>query len=62
MNDYLKDFDVPAKHPSEAALRKWRDAVSLVKNRHRRFRHVADLEKRSIHQNRLRKIKVQFQS
>ncbi|XP_024968049.1 calcium-transporting ATPase 4, plasma membrane-type-like [Cynara cardunculus var. scolymus] len=57
MNDYLKDFDVPAKHPSEAALRKWRDAVSLVKNRHRRFRHVADLEKRSIHQNRLRKIK-----
>lgn len=57
MNDYLKDFDVPAKHPSEAALRKWRNAVSLVKNRHRRFRHVADLEKRSIHQNRLCKIK-----
>ncbi|KAK1408504.1 hypothetical protein QVD17_40338 [Tagetes erecta] len=57
MNDYLKDFDVPAKRPSEAALKKWRDAVSLVKNHRRRFRHVADLEKRSIHQNRLTKIK-----
>ncbi|KAL4571741.1 hypothetical protein LXL04_018506 [Taraxacum kok-saghyz] len=57
MEDYLKDFNVPAKHPSEAALKKWRKAVSLVKNHRRRFRHVADLEKRSIHQNRLSKIK-----
>ncbi|XP_071726693.1 calcium-transporting ATPase 4, plasma membrane-type-like [Rutidosis leptorrhynchoides] len=57
MNDYLKDFDVPAKHPSPAALQKWRNAVSLVKNPRRRFRHVADLAKRSIHQNRLNKIK-----
>lgn len=58
MEDYLKkDFDFPAKHPSEAALKKWRNAVSLVKNHRRRFRHVADLEKRSIHQNRLSKIK-----
>ncbi|KAD5317488.1 hypothetical protein E3N88_17434 [Mikania micrantha] len=58
MNDYLKDFDVPAKRPSDAALKKWRDAVSLVRNHRLRFRHVADLEKRSVHQNRLRKIKV----
>ncbi|CAI9297641.1 unnamed protein product [Lactuca saligna] len=58
MEGYLKkDFDFPAKHPSEAALKKWRNAVSLVKNHRRRFRHVADLEKRSIHQNRLSKIK-----
>ncbi|KAL8254593.1 hypothetical protein R6Q59_032814 [Mikania micrantha] len=57
MNDYLKDFDVPAKRPSDAALKKWRDAVSLVRNHRRRFRHVADLEKRSVHQNRLSKIK-----
>nr|XP_043622055.1 calcium-transporting ATPase 4, plasma membrane-type [Erigeron canadensis] len=57
MKDYMKDFDVPAKHPSEAALQRWRDAVSVVKNPRRRFRHVADLAKRSIHQNRLTKIK-----
>lgn len=53
----MKDFNVPAKHPSEAALQRWRDAVSVVKNPRRRFRHVADLAKRSIHQNRLNKIK-----
>ncbi|KAK9075890.1 hypothetical protein SSX86_004219 [Deinandra increscens subsp. villosa] len=57
MEGYLKDFDVPAKHPSEAALKKWRGAVSLVRNHRRRFRHVADLEKRFVHQNRLSKIK-----
>ncbi|KAJ0566819.1 putative P-type Ca(2+) transporter [Helianthus annuus] len=57
MENYLKDFNVPAKHPSEAALKKWRNAVSLVKNHRRRFRHVADLDKRSIHQNRFSKIK-----
>ncbi|KAM0026524.1 putative P-type Ca(2+) transporter [Helianthus debilis subsp. tardiflorus] len=57
MENYLKNFDVPAKHPSEAALKKWRNAVSLVKNHRRRFRHVADLDKRSIHQNRFSKIK-----
>ncbi|XP_076955339.1 calcium-transporting ATPase 4, plasma membrane-type-like isoform X1 [Bidens hawaiensis] len=57
MDDLLKDFDVPAKHPSEAALKKWRNAVSLVKNHRRRFRHVADLDNRSVNQNRLSKIK-----
>ncbi|KAJ4977871.1 hypothetical protein NE237_008651 [Protea cynaroides] len=39
-------FEIQAKHPSPEALRKWRAAVSLVKNPTRRFRHTADLEKR----------------
>lgn len=52
----MKDFNLP-QHPSTSALQKWRDAVSIVKNPRRRFRHVADLAKRSIHQNRFNKIK-----
>lgn len=47
MEKLLKDFDVASKNPSEEAQRRWRSAVSMVKNRRRRFRMVADLAKRS---------------
>ncbi|KAL6124971.1 hypothetical protein ACLB2K_077479 [Fragaria x ananassa] len=48
MEDYLrKNFDVEPKRPSNEALRRWRDAVSVVKNPRRRFRMVADLAKRA---------------
>ncbi|KAK8508200.1 hypothetical protein V6N12_019380 [Hibiscus sabdariffa] len=48
MEDYLrKNFAVEHKRPSEEALRRWRSAVALVKNRSRRFRMVADLAKRA---------------
>ncbi|KAK9053647.1 hypothetical protein SSX86_024721 [Deinandra increscens subsp. villosa] len=58
VESYLsEEFHVPSKHPSEEALRKWRKAVSLVKNHRRRFRHVADLDNRVIHQDRFSKIK-----
>ncbi|XP_042501331.1 putative calcium-transporting ATPase 11, plasma membrane-type [Macadamia integrifolia] len=47
MEKILKEnFDIQSKNPSQEALRKWRSAVSVVKNRRRRFRHTADLEKR----------------
>ena len=35
MEAYLTEFDLPAKHWSESALGIWRNAVSVVKNRHR---------------------------
>ncbi|KAK9217232.1 hypothetical protein WN943_005857 [Citrus x changshan-huyou] len=49
MENYLNmNFDsVQPKNPSEEALRRWRSAVGIVKNRRRRFRMVADLVKRS---------------
>ncbi|XP_076920420.1 putative calcium-transporting ATPase 11, plasma membrane-type [Bidens hawaiensis] len=52
-----EEFHVPHKHPSEDALRNWRKAVTLVKNHRRRFRHVADLKRRSLHNDRLCEIK-----
>ncbi|RZC20496.1 Calcium-transporting ATPase 1, plasma membrane-type [Glycine soja] len=42
----LKDFELQHKNPSVEALRRWRSAVTLVKNHRRRFRMVADLDKR----------------
>lgn len=48
MEYYLKkNFEVESKNSSEEALKKWRDAVWLVKNPRRRFRMVADLDKRA---------------
>ncbi|KAK0600138.1 hypothetical protein LWI29_012012 [Acer saccharum] len=44
---FLKEFDVEPKNPSEAAIRRWRSVVSIVKNRRRRFRMTTDLDKRS---------------
>ncbi|KAL9448664.1 hypothetical protein AB3S75_016036 [Citrus x aurantiifolia] len=43
----LKDFDVKPKHPSRESLRRWRSACTIVKNPKRRFRVVADLDRRS---------------
>ncbi|KAK6941791.1 Cation-transporting P-type ATPase, N-terminal [Dillenia turbinata] len=47
MERFLKEFEVQPKGSSDEALRRWRSAVTIVKNRRRRFRMVADLEKRS---------------
>ncbi|XP_054803997.1 calcium-transporting ATPase 4, plasma membrane-type-like isoform X1 [Prosopis cineraria] len=46
MERFLKDFELEPKNPSTEAMRRWRSAVWLVKNRSRRFRMVADLNKR----------------
>ncbi|KAJ3676208.1 hypothetical protein LUZ60_003620 [Juncus effusus] len=43
----MKDFEVANKNPAEDAQRRWRNAVTLVKNRKRRFRMVPDLAERS---------------
>ncbi|XP_010921867.1 probable calcium-transporting ATPase 8, plasma membrane-type [Elaeis guineensis] len=58
MEEFLrKHFDVPPKNPSEEAQRRWRSAVGMiVRNRRRRFRMVADLDKRSEAQEKQRKI------
>ncbi|KAI4321473.1 hypothetical protein MLD38_034847 [Melastoma candidum] len=48
MAGVMKDFgDVKAKNTSEDALRRWRKACWLVKNKKRRFRFTANLSKRS---------------
>jgi hypothetical protein len=46
LENSLQDFDLPPKNRSDEALRRWRDAVSVVKNPRRRFRMVADLATR----------------
>ncbi|CAH9062644.1 unnamed protein product [Cuscuta europaea] len=46
MESLLPDFDLPPKHPSEEAQKRWRNAVSVVRNRHRRFRYSPNFEKR----------------
>lgn len=59
MEKYLREhFDVEPKRPSEEARRRWRSAVSVVKNPRRRFRMVADLAKRSEAERKRRKIQV----
>ncbi|MQL91210.1 hypothetical protein Taro_023821, partial [Colocasia esculenta] len=60
MEGLLRDFDLPAKNPSKEALLRWRKAVSwvVVKNRRRRYRFVADLDKRSEAEAKRRKIQV----
>lgn len=59
MERYLQEnFELPSKNPSEEAQRRWRSAVgTLVKNRRRRFRHVADLDQR--HQDHAKRRSVQ---
>ncbi|KAF5736478.1 calcium-transporting ATPase 4 plasma membrane-type-like isoform X2 [Tripterygium wilfordii] len=59
MENYLrKNFEVEAKRPSEEALRRWRCAVSVVKNPRRRFRMVADLAKRAEAQRKRKIIQI----
>ncbi|KAI3798388.1 hypothetical protein L1987_33663 [Smallanthus sonchifolius] len=52
MEAFVKKHDLRAKHPSEADLEKWRRNV-LFLNPRRRFRYVADLNKRAIHEKRV---------
>lgn len=56
----LKDFDVEPKHPSRESLRRWRSACTIVKNRKRRFRVVADLDRRSEAEKKKRQMQVLF--
>lgn len=58
MESYLnKNFQVESKNPSEEAQKRWRSAVSIVKNPRRRFRMVADLAKRA--EAEKKKLKIQ---
>ncbi|XXG53060.1 hypothetical protein AAC387_Pa03g1223 [Persea americana] len=58
MEKYLeKNFSLPAKNSSPEVLKRWRQAVSIVKNPKRRFRNVADLEKRTEAEEKKKKIK-----
>ncbi|KAF4396904.1 hypothetical protein F8388_004872 [Cannabis sativa] len=59
MMTYTDPVQEPHKmilHPSPEAQRKWRSAVALVRNPRRRFRHVADLVKRSEAQKKRKSI------
>lgn len=59
MENYLrKNFELEPKGPSEEAQMRWRSAVSIVKNRRRRFRMVADLEKRAQAEEKRKKLQV----
>jgi len=62
MEKLLKDFEVEPKNTSEDALRKWRRAVTIVKNPRRRFRMVADLAKRAAAERKISSIQVSFLS
>ncbi|XVF75759.1 hypothetical protein PTKIN_Ptkin13bG0213000 [Pterospermum kingtungense] len=53
----LEGFEVEPKHSSEAALRRWRKLVTIVRNPRRRFRMIANLEKRSEAEQQKLKIK-----
>ncbi|XP_075638569.1 calcium-transporting ATPase 4, plasma membrane-type-like [Castanea sativa] len=58
----LKEFEVEHKNSSEEALRRWRYAVSVVKNPGLRFRFVADLVKRSEAEKKSRKVQETIQA
>ncbi|KAF8396187.1 hypothetical protein HHK36_017800 [Tetracentron sinense] len=61
MEKYLKEnFDIQSKNTSEEALRKWRSAVSVVKNPQRRFRMITDIVKRN--EAAKKKLKIQTNS
>ncbi|KAA8517150.1 hypothetical protein F0562_017443 [Nyssa sinensis] len=60
METLLKDFNVPGKNASEEAQRRWRSAVRIVRNRRRRFRMIADLNKRSEARNKILKTQEQL--
>lgn len=63
MEKYLREnFHVQPKHPSEDALRRWRSAVSVVKNPRRRFRMVANLAQRADAEKKRVKLQVSIPS
>nr|XP_017217927.1 PREDICTED: putative calcium-transporting ATPase 7, plasma membrane-type isoform X2 [Daucus carota subsp. sativus] len=49
MESYINNsfHQVKSKHSSEETLQRWRDVCGMVKNPKRRFRHTANLSKRS---------------
>ncbi|PRQ44816.1 putative P-type ATPase, subfamily IIB, calcium-transporting P-type ATPase autoinhibitory [Rosa chinensis] len=63
MESYLhKDFDVQHKHLSPEASSNWRKAVSrVVKNPARRFRHLADLDKRAEAERKKKQIQQEIE-
>ncbi|XP_024630608.1 putative calcium-transporting ATPase 11, plasma membrane-type isoform X4 [Medicago truncatula] len=56
MSNYIENFHVEPKRPSEAAQRRWRSAVSVVKNPRRRFRWVANLAQRADAEQKRKKL------
>ena len=58
LNVDLKDFEIPAKHPSEEAQKNWRNLVTLVRNKRRRFRYGPNFEKRTEAKERIEKLRV----
>lgn len=59
MERYLREnFHVQPKRPPEEALRRWRSAVSVVKNPRRRFRNVANLAQRAEADRKRKKLQV----
>ncbi|KAJ1418534.1 Calcium-transporting P-type ATPase, N-terminal autoinhibitory domain [Sesbania bispinosa] len=63
MEKYLREnFHVQPKRPSEAALRRWRSAVAVVKNPRRRFRMVANLAQRAEAEKKRTKLQVLISS
>ncbi|KAH9750374.1 protein kinase domain-containing protein [Citrus sinensis] len=56
----LKDFDVKPKHPSRESLRRWRSFCTIVKNPTRRFRMVANLDRRSEADKKIRQMQEQL--
>jgi len=61
MEKYLREnFHVEPKRPSEDAQRRWRSAVSIVKNPRRRFRWVANLAQRADAEQKRKKLQVSF--
>ncbi|CDP14146.1 unnamed protein product [Coffea canephora] len=59
LNVDLKDFEIPAKHPSEEAQKNWRNLVTLVRNKRRRFRYGPNFEKRTEARERIEKLRHQ---
>lgn len=63
MEKYLREnFSVQPKNPSEAALLRWRSAVSVVKNPRRRFRMVANLAQRADAEQKRKKLQARIHS
>lgn len=55
------EFDLHDKERSDEALKRWRDAVGkIVKNRRRRFRYAADLQKRLEAKEQMRRLRVRI--
>lgn len=56
INDF-EEFEIPAKHPSEEAQQNWRNLVTLVRNKRRRFRYGPNFEKRTEAREQMEKLR-----